>query len=73
MLSNYRSIKTALLISFVAMCQLSVQVQAEEYTADWDSLKNYQVPEWYQDAKFGIWPIWGVCSVPAYRGDHFAE
>ncbi|MCP4378502.1 MAG: alpha-L-fucosidase, partial [bacterium] len=38
-----------------------------------ESLKNYTVPEWYQDAKFGIWPIWGVYSVPAFRGDHAAE
>ena len=43
------------------------------YLANWDSLKNYQVPEWYQDAKFGIWTHWGVYSVPAYRGTHAAE
>jgi alpha-L-fucosidase len=43
------------------------------YAATWESLKNYQVPEWYQDAKFGIWPVWGVYSVPAYRGDHAGE
>ena len=43
------------------------------YLATWDSLKSYQVPEWYQDAKFGIWPIWGLYSVPEFRGDHAAE
>jgi len=46
---------------------------AEPYQPDWESLGNYRVPEWYQDAKFGIWPHWGVYSVPAYRGDHAAE
>jgi alpha-L-fucosidase len=45
----------------------------ERYKETWESLNNYQVPEWYQDAKFGIWPVWGVYSVPAYRGDHAAE
>lgn len=43
------------------------------YSANWDSLRNYQVPEWYHDAKFGIWTHWGAYSVPAYRGTHAAE
>ena len=25
----------------------------------WDSLATFQVPEWYRDAKFGIWAHWG--------------
>lgn len=25
----------------------------------WDSLKNYSVPEWFRDAKFGMWAHWG--------------
>ncbi len=36
-------------------------------------LANWESPEWYQDAKFGIWTHWGVYSVPAYRGTHAAE
>lgn len=51
----------------------SRELKGEEYQANWDSLSHYQVPEWYQDAKFGIWPHWGVYSVPAYRGEHAAE
>ncbi|MDQ6675678.1 MAG: alpha-L-fucosidase, partial [Acidobacteriota bacterium] len=23
------------------------------------SLKSYKVPEWFRDAKFGIWAHWG--------------
>lgn len=44
---------------------------AENYEPRWESIENYQVPEWYQDAKFGIWPHWGIYSVPAFRGDGF--
>ena len=29
----------------------------------WASLRNYQVPRWYQDAKFGIFVHWGVYAV----------
>ncbi|QVY66015.1 alpha-L-fucosidase [Polaribacter sp. Q13] len=37
------------------------------------SLVNYEIPEWYKDAKIGYWATWGVYSVPAYAGDHAAE
>ena len=44
-----------------------MQASAQErYAADWNSLKGYQVPEWFKDAKFGIFIHWGVYSVPAY-------
>ncbi|MDE2447811.1 MAG: alpha-L-fucosidase [Gammaproteobacteria bacterium] len=30
----------------------------------WDSLLQYECPEWYQDAKFGIWNHWSPQCVP---------
>jgi len=33
------------------------------YRADWETLRNYQIPQWYADAKFGIFIHWGVLSV----------
>ena len=38
----------------------------------WDSLKQYQVPEWFRDAKFGIWAHWGPQCQPE-RGDWYAR
>jgi alpha-L-fucosidase len=35
------------------------------FAANWESLKGYQVPAWYEDAKFGIFIHWGVYAVPA--------
>ena len=29
------------------------------------SFENRPVPEWYDDAKLGIFIHWGICSVPA--------
>jgi alpha-L-fucosidase len=29
-----------------------------------ESLKDYKCPEWFRDAKFGIWAHWGAQSVP---------
>ena len=40
------------------------------YQSNWRSLDKYQVPEWYKDAKFGIFIHWGVYSVPAF-GDEW--
>lgn len=35
------------------------------YLPYWESLRNYTVPEWYKDAKLGIFVHWGPYSVPA--------
>ena len=35
------------------------------YKADFKSLEQYEIPLWYQDAKFGIFIHWGIFSVPA--------
>ncbi len=36
------------------------------------SLKQYQYPEWFRDAKFGIWAHWGPQAVPRH-GDWYAR
>lgn len=46
-------------------------MQQGKYKPDWASLKQYEVPQWFQDAKFGIWAHWGPQSVPEY-GDWYA-
>ena len=34
------------------------------FQADWNSLLAYDAPEWYRDAKFGIWAHWSPQCVP---------
>jgi len=41
------------------------------FRASWESLQAYQVPEWYKDAKFGIFIHWGVYSVPAFDNEWY--
>lgn len=38
----------------------------------WESLKSYRCPEWFRDAKFGIWAHWSPQSVPE-QGDWYAR
>lgn len=42
------------------------------YNPTWDSLLQYEVPEWYRDAKFGIWAHWCPQCVPE-DGDWYAR
>lgn len=42
-------------------------IQAQEYVPTWESLDNRPIPQWFLDAKFGIFIHWGVYSVPAWR------
>lgn len=44
----------------------------EKFEATFESLHNYSCPEWFRDAKFGIWSHWGPQSVPMC-GDWYAR
>jgi alpha-L-fucosidase len=47
-------------------------ISAGPYRADWNSLARYQTPEWFRDAKFGIWAHWGPQCEPEH-GDWYAR
>ncbi|MEO0793604.1 MAG: alpha-L-fucosidase [Verrucomicrobiota bacterium] len=43
-----------------------------QFEPTWNSLQQYQCPEWFRDAKFGIWAHWGPQAVPMV-GDWYAR
>ncbi|HWL16528.1 MAG TPA: alpha-L-fucosidase [Opitutus sp.] len=47
-------------------------VAAGPFEPSWTSLANYEVPEWFRDAKFGIWAHWGPQCEPE-QGDWYAR
>lgn len=50
----------------------STEIKSENYTPDWESLsKHNEAPEWFQDAKFGIYFHWGLYSVPAFGSEWY--
>ena len=58
---------------------MGVGVQAAElpvtpgpFQPTMESLTNYSCPEWFRDAKFGIWAHWGPQAVPM-EGDWYAR
>jgi len=52
--------------------ELDETVASGPFQPSWDSLQNYKVPEWYRDAKFGIWAHWGPQCQPEH-GDWYAH
>lgn len=45
--------------------------KAGPFQPTWESLKGYKIPDWYRDAKFGIFLHWGVYSVPAFGSEWY--
>ena len=43
-----------------------------KFEASWQSLSQYKTPEWFQNAKFGIWAHWGPQCQPG-QGDWYAR
>ncbi len=37
----------------------------------WESLTQYSVPQWFEDAKLGIFIHWGIYSVPAFSNEWY--
>ena len=75
-----------ILIVAAATCAVSVQAQqchpGQSNTAEametgkfaptWESLSQYETPEWFRDAKFGIWAHWGPQCQPE-AGDWYGR
>jgi len=51
---------------------LNEPVEKGPFEATWESLQNYKTPEWYRDAKFGMWAHWGPQCQPE-AGDWYAR
>jgi len=50
----------------VMLAVMAGTLGAQPYLPTWESLDARQIPQWWSDAKFGIFIHWGPYSVPAY-------
>ncbi len=57
--------KLTVLILFCLFSMALIHAQ-KPYEPTWESLDSRPVPDWFQDAKFGIFIHWGPYSVPAW-------
>jgi len=54
--------------NFSAFCLLwlTINLSAQTYLPNWESLDKRPTPQWFKDSKFGIFIHWGVYSVPGW-------
>lgn len=53
--------------------QIDSVIEVGTYKDNWDSLSNHPLPEWFRNAKFGIFIHWGVYSVPAFGSEWYSR
>ena len=54
-----------------ALERIETTVENGPFKAEWTSLEGYRIPQWYKDAKLGIFIHWGVYSVPAFGSEWY--
>ncbi len=57
-------------LSFLLSANSALHAQ-EKYSPEIESLAQYETPEWFKDAKFGIFIHWGAYSVQATFGEWY--
>lgn len=67
---KFNSYKPVIILSIILLLAVS-GICKDKYSADWESLKTHQNPEWYLDAKLGIYTHWGVYCVPAFGNEWY--
>jgi alpha-L-fucosidase len=53
------------------MSDLQPAIPAGPFEPTWESLQQYQPPDWYVDGKFGIFIHWGAYCVPAFGNEWY--
>jgi alpha-L-fucosidase len=62
----------ALLLPRKSLAEDGPEIEKGPFDGTPEALKTYQVPQWFRDAKFGIWAHWGPQSA-AEDGDWYAR
>jgi alpha-L-fucosidase len=69
---TFTGLAAALALSVSAVCAQDLPINKGPFKPTDESLKEYKYPEWFRDAKFGIWAHWGPQAVPR-QGDWYAR
>jgi alpha-L-fucosidase len=57
---------------FLQAAYLSEPIAKGPFKPTWESLQDYKTPDWFRDAKFGMWAHWGPQCEPE-AGDWYAR
>lgn len=56
-----------LTILAISLLLLLNNLHSQKQDISWESLDSREIPEWFENSKFGIFVHWGVYSVPSWR------
>ncbi|MFI3289492.1 MAG: alpha-L-fucosidase [Rikenellaceae bacterium] len=66
--------KRAILSLILLLSLFAVEAKKpEKFEPTWESLKSYEVPEWWKNSKFGIYFHWGPYTVPAFDTEWYSH
>ena len=72
MIKNFTLGLSLLMAATVNAQKEDVPIETGSFENSWESLSDWECPEWFKDAKFGIWAHWGP-QCQAEDGDWYAR
>ncbi|MBO7392088.1 MAG: alpha-L-fucosidase, partial [Verrucomicrobia bacterium] len=60
------TVASVLGLSFTQIEAADAADAGKKYEANWESLNSRPTPQWFSDAKFGIFIHWGIYAVPGW-------
>ena len=55
------------------LAEIDRVIEKGPFKDTWESLGKFEVPDWYRNAKFGIFIHWGVYSVPSFGSEWYSR
>lgn len=55
------------------LAEIDRVIEQGPFKDTWESLAAYKTPQWYQQAKFGIFIHWGIYSVPSFGSEWYSR
>ena len=71
LIMNLMHILSIIIESIVLLQVLVINTGVNGYAANWSSLDSRPLPQWYDEAKIGIFVHWGLFSVPSFDSEWF--
>ena len=71
-MNNKLRFSTLVILALSLLVLTSGPLLSQTFKPSDESFKQYQYPEWFRDAKFGMWAHWGPQAVPRH-GDWYAR
>ena len=63
-----------LVVAILLLIPITLNAQQQRVEASWQSINERGYPQWFRDARLGIFIHWGLYSVPAYASkESYAE